>query len=231
MKVTLLVENRLFEYDTDETERIQFLHCGLALIPPELCLFTNLRSLVLCNGTFTDIPPEIGNLVRLEVIFLAGNKLTSIPKEICTLTSLQKLYLNGNKISALPSEIGMLVNLTELHLPNNLLTSLPQGIGNLTKLKNLYIDGNPITTLPLEMGCLMVPCVDMRRCSYVYNETLFKRCLLIRKYFAVALDCPFPVVNSVVRHMPSLPFDRKHGGHSTGLFFLILQKMIFLYYY
>lgn len=202
--------NETVEYDTTETTRIQLVHCKLSTIPSELMLFTKLQSLVLCNGTFTTVPPEIGDLINLKYIMLCGD-LIAIPPEIGKLTALQILQLFGNELTALPPEIGNLVLLERLTVHNNRLTTLPREIGNLTNLHELNVSRNPLTSLPLEIGYLTkLGRFWLHECPFVYGNTthltsiqvvsLFQRCLFLRNYFALALNCSYPVVHAIIHN-------------------------------
>ena len=130
---------QLFEGRRLELSKIRMAK-GVAKIPPEIGLLTNLRVLIFEDSGLRKIPPEIGLLTNLLILSLRNNNIKSIPPEIGQLTDLRELYLDGNKIKTLPPEIGRLTNLGILWVHNNNIKTLPDDIYDLKILRHLYID-------------------------------------------------------------------------------------------
>jgi Leucine-rich repeat (LRR) protein len=72
-----------------------------------------------------------------------------------------------------------------LYLNNNNLQSLPEYILSLTNLQHLSLDTNPLSPFTLSITPSQISSINSRR--------TFLKC-----YFALALNCSFPVVESLL---------------------------------
>ncbi len=115
---------------------------GLSMLPEDIGLLINLKTLSVVNNELTKLPESIGELRNLLVLFLENNKLTSLPESISNLTNLVKLNAECNQIKSLPEGIGNLSKLTTLVLMFNQLTKLPKSISKLRNLRNINLSEN-----------------------------------------------------------------------------------------
>jgi Leucine-rich repeat (LRR) protein len=118
-------------------------------------------------------------------LYLHKNKLQSLPDSIGNLHALQELSLSYNNLQSLPESIGNLSSLQYLDLFNNNLQSLPESILSLTKLNTLSLRKNPLSPSTLS--------ITPSQFSFLRSRRTFLKC-----YFALALNCSFPVVESIL---------------------------------
>jgi hypothetical protein len=121
---------------------------NLKSIPPELCLMTNLKELMLRDNELVSLPVELSRLTKLTSLRMSCNKLESIPSELCSLPNLRELYLHKNKLRSLPVEMGQLTTLIRLDLEYNKLESMPSELSLLTKLQMLCVDKRQLQFVP-----------------------------------------------------------------------------------
>ncbi len=128
---------------------------GLTLLPPEIRLCRNLRSLHLENNFLASIPREIGELRFLETLRLENNCLTNLPREIEQLQhKLLQLKLRHNRLTRMPNEIYQLKKIVYLDLSHNQLTAISKKIKQLRRLSELDLSNNRLANLPREIGRL-----------------------------------------------------------------------------
>ncbi|MBS0651271.1 MAG: leucine-rich repeat domain-containing protein [Verrucomicrobia bacterium] len=132
-------------------------HLELEFLPPEIGLFTQLKTLSLRYNSLSSITPQIGNLVQLSHLNVEHNHLKELPPEIGKLLQLSYLNASHNRLQALPREIGNLVRLVQLYLEHNELESLPPEIIKLTRLFQFCVYGNNLRNLPSEILSLVTP--------------------------------------------------------------------------
>ncbi len=167
-------------FEKDDIERLDFIDCGLEVLPEAIGNLTRLRTLYANWGKLVELPDTIGRLVNLEDLWLNNNRLAALPdsfgllaslktlalddnllerfpEAILELKRLEELRLTGNSIPALPPEIGGLTELRSLSLGRNNLRTLPRGIRRLEKLTYLGLQWNPLESLPEEVWRL--PCL------------------------------------------------------------------------
>ncbi len=160
----------LFQAHREELRAVKELSledAGLIILPREIGLFTNLKTLDLSGNELDELPSEIFCLDHLEFLNASGNRLESIPLEIGQLSSLMYLYLAENRLETLPDEISNLTRLSTLDVDGNSLYQVPQGIGNLSSLRCLRLGSNRLTLLPPEIGDLK--CLER---LYLYNNQI-----------------------------------------------------------
>lgn len=130
-------------------------HFGLAEVPPEIGLLTDLETLLLSRNRIARLPPELGNLKKLKRLYLSNNALSVLPAELGKMPQLRILDLSNNQIGELPVAIGQLSSLRDLALKSNNLTHLPEELGRLTELRVLDLSTNRIRELPANIGRLL----------------------------------------------------------------------------
>lgn len=162
-------------------KQIQELHLSynrLSLLPPSVCLLSNLEYLDISNNAITSIPEDFIRLpnlktlvaknnlldessfpkgfecVHVETLNLSGNRFGDIPMQFLKLTSLHSLSLGGNRLKSIPSEIENLTSLEMLYLGGNLISSIPPEVANLTCLKYLVLCDNRIQNIPPQLSRL-----------------------------------------------------------------------------
>lgn len=94
------------------------------------------------------IPDEVFMLRQLKTLSLKSNQITKIPPAIKNLTNLEELDFSFNVVNALPEEMESLVNLSFLGMIYNQISELPQWTKKLTHLTRLNIGRNQIKELP-----------------------------------------------------------------------------------
>jgi hypothetical protein len=72
-----------------------------------------------------------------------------------------------------------------LYLNNNQLQSLPESILSLTKINSLFLHTNPLSPSTLSITPSQFSSLNFRR-------------TVLKCYFAIALNCSFPVVESIL---------------------------------
>lgn len=122
-------------------------------MPKNIKQMQNMRALNNTNDVIF-IPTELCLLTNLKSIVLSGYKISIIPTQIGLLTNLVTLGLSDNNITEIPTEIGMLTNLNYLGFANNNISIMPTEIGLLTKLAHLRVNSNNITYIPMEIKLL-----------------------------------------------------------------------------
>jgi Leucine-rich repeat (LRR) protein len=141
----------------------------------------NITSLYILNSKLRVIPPEIGLFTQLKTLGLSGNLISSIPPQIRFCTQLREIYLSDNLISSIPPEIGRCTQLQRLYLNNNKISSLPPEIRFCTQLQDLGLLDNPIFLPTPESSareqelCLSnpgIPFIPVEVLSYVELQTL-----------------------------------------------------------
>ncbi len=148
-------------------EELYLEDADLKILPKEIELFANLRTLDLSGNELEELPSEISSLFYLEFLDVSCNYLESMPREIGELHSLIFLYLSGNKLETVPDEILQLTQLKILDLDANSLWQLPNGIGNLSSLRCLRLESNRLKHLPATIGDLKC----LKR-LYLYNNQI-----------------------------------------------------------
>jgi Leucine-rich repeat (LRR) protein len=131
-------------------------HFGLAEVPPEIGLLSELETLLLSRNRLTRLPAEIGNLKKLQRLYISNNALSVLPPELWRLPRLRILDLSNNQIGELPAGIGQLTSVQNLSLEGNNLARLPEELGQLTRLRDLDLSTNRIQELPSSIGRLAV---------------------------------------------------------------------------
>jgi len=93
-------------------------------LPPELCLLTSLRSILLgLTRIHGALPATIGKLSELETISIMKTQMNDIPSEIGLLTNLKALMVIENEVGGtIASELGRLEKLQLLTLDHNVST-------------------------------------------------------------------------------------------------------------
>ena len=151
------------------------------VVPEEIGLLTNLKSLNMASNQLSGELPDISNMNRLVNLQLFENQLTgSLPEavhqlqsiEILSLSSnlfagtiprsinrlngtLRGLYLSDNKIKGrIPTELCHFKSLEALFLDTNrLFGPIPSCLGGLTQLEQLYLFQNQFTgQVPSTLG-------------------------------------------------------------------------------
>ncbi|XP_051983353.1 leucine-rich repeat-containing protein 58a isoform X1 [Xyrauchen texanus] len=162
-------------------KQIQQLHLTynrLSLLPPSVCLLSNLEYLDISNNVLTFIPEDIIRLTNLktfvaknnlldessfpkefecmhvENLNLSGNRFEDIPIQFLKLTRLQSLSLGGNRLKSIPVEIENLLSLEMLYLGGNLISAIPTQLANLTCLRYLVLCDNRIQSIPPQLNRL-----------------------------------------------------------------------------
>jgi len=128
------------------------------VIPDELGLFSNLRSLVLSEESLIGEVPidELCKLTRLVELKLRGNMLTgSLPLKAGCNTQLETLDLSSNDFSGgIPESLCNLTKLVGIDLSHNMLIgNLPVKPGCLVQLQTVDLSNNDFSgQLPLSLG-------------------------------------------------------------------------------
>eukprot|EP00922_Rhytidocystis_sp_ex-Travisia-forbesii_P072751 GHVS01108454.1.p1 GENE.GHVS01108454.1~~GHVS01108454.1.p1 ORF type:complete len:270 (-),score=44.61 GHVS01108454.1:513-1322(-) len=130
-------------------------------LPPELCRWSKLQSLLLCRNRLTAFPSSLfGALQALTNLSAGGNRIRAIPEDLCLLTSLQFLDLRNNRITSIaPRAFEGLNRLTDLNLSQNRLPELPSSLYSLSAMTHLYVQDNHIVYFSehcTDMGHLQV---------------------------------------------------------------------------
>ncbi len=125
---------------------------NLTHLPPEIGLFTGLRTIYLETNKLTFLPVELGQCQRLEGLYLSHNQLTTVPAELGQCQWLVRLDLSHNQLTTVPAELRQSQLLWELDLSHNQLTTVPAWLGQCQRLKWLYLSHNQLTTVPAELG-------------------------------------------------------------------------------
>jgi hypothetical protein len=129
---------------TQESLTLNFLCESIFVVPPEICLFSNIACLVLSNNCLSSLPEAFGQLSKLKILHLNNNRFDAFPETLCSLKALTVLMLQNNKLTKLPETFCLLDNLEYLNLRNNRLAKLPVGISKLINLYSLNIKQNNI---------------------------------------------------------------------------------------
>lgn len=124
---------------------------NLSTLPDELCMLTNLDSIVLFGTNVSNLPEKIGDLTALRWLDLRWTKISELPESIVNLSSLKTLSLESTNISKLPDNINSLTSLERLNIANTNVSELPNSIGSLSSLKQLDISHTKISILPVSI--------------------------------------------------------------------------------
>jgi leucine-rich repeat protein SHOC2 len=90
------------EYITKNSRYLDVSGRDIELIPPEICLLSNLEELYLHENELKSIPIEISRLTNLVRLDLDHNNLESIPMELGLLTKLRTLYVDKKQVHLVP---------------------------------------------------------------------------------------------------------------------------------
>jgi hypothetical protein len=160
-----------------------------------------------CNN-LQSLPDSIGNLHALQYLSLNNNQLISLPNSIGNLHALRHLRLFTNHLQFLPESMGNLNTLEKLYLCDNHLQSLPESIGNIHTMQELSLENNQLQSVPESRLLLpnlhylslqnnprssFTPVIVYSQLSHLRSRRNFLKC-----YFALALACSFPVIESVI---------------------------------
>ena len=176
-------------------------HNQLTTLPIEICRLINLTGLDLGINRLTTLPIGICKLINLTYLYLDNNRFTTLPVEICRLTKLTELSLGGNRLTTLPVEICRLTKLTRLSLYGSRLTTLPVTICRLIRLTTLYLYDNPVYITLEQQG---VNPKNTRQVLNYYRKIAGKHHNYLMVYSALALGCPWLVVNAMSVHWPTI---------------------------
>ncbi|XP_044477854.1 uncharacterized protein LOC123205104 isoform X2 [Mangifera indica] len=125
---------------------LSFLNLDVLSLPTSLGLLTNLQTLCLDYGTFSDVT-IIGELRKLKILSLQCCKIKQLPKEIGNLIRLQFLDLSYcEQLEVIvPNVMSSLLQLEELYVRG---CTILQKVGILKELKGL----SKLTTLEIEIS-------------------------------------------------------------------------------
>lgn len=117
-------------------KQIQQLHLAynrLSLLPPAVCLLSNLEYLDISNNGITLVPEDFTRLTNLKTLVAKNNLLdeSSFPKDFACM-QMETLNLSGNRFGDIPMQFLKLTRLQSLSLGGNRLKSIPPEIENLT---------------------------------------------------------------------------------------------------
>ena len=153
----------------------------VALLPPDLCRYRNLRTLHIFDCDIAGFPEFFGQMASLRTLEVARcERLTSILPGIGELKGLEKLsfidcaslelrseaFTKGMQLrvlefsvcpmlGGLPDSVCRLPKVRSIRLDRcGLFASLSEMLGRMRKLEKLYIDSCPITELPVSIGRL-----------------------------------------------------------------------------
>ena len=115
---------------------------------------SKIQHLWLTNHRISILPSELGLLKQLKTLGLGGNQLDKLPESIGKLERLEKLYLEKNLLISLPESFGKLQHLTELMLDENKFQTFPRPVFQLKKLIRLGLSQNEISQIPTEISHL-----------------------------------------------------------------------------
>jgi Leucine-rich repeat (LRR) protein len=124
---------------------------GIAELPEEVGLLTQLKLLDISYNQITALPASIGKLKKLEKLFILRNGISLIPAEIGNLSKLKVIDMSYNPIKVLPNEIGRLHNLEYLDASYCNLQKLPFELTGLLSLKSLNLDENHLQFPPQKL--------------------------------------------------------------------------------
>ncbi|XP_069395448.1 leucine-rich repeat and calponin homology domain-containing protein 2 isoform X3 [Paralichthys olivaceus] len=140
-------------YDLTDTTQADLSKNRLTEIPPEVCLFAPLESLILYHNCIKCVPEAIINLQMLTYLDISRNLLSVLPKYLFSLP-LKVLLVSNNKLVSIPEEIGKAKELMELDVSCNEIQVLPAQVGRLHALRELNIRKNCLHMLPEELADL-----------------------------------------------------------------------------
>ena len=125
----------------------EFPHSILSSCPQQI------TSLHLSNNHIAVLPPEVGIFTNLVTLDISNNRLKSIADEMCNLHFLRTFVARNNCLSveSIPKDFGTLPSLAVLNLSGNQLVQLPVQFTELPQLKCLYLGANRISTIPPEV--------------------------------------------------------------------------------
>ncbi|VDP97327.1 unnamed protein product [Trichobilharzia regenti] len=130
--------------------------CGLAFVPEDLGLCSNLIILDLSENKIERLANESLSFPQLTSLCLAYNIISSLPVSICDLKNLVVLELQFNRLNSLPDEFGEFsCTLRQLDLGHNVFEVIPISVFHIkSRLSYLCLDSNPISEVPDEIGNL-----------------------------------------------------------------------------
>jgi Leucine-rich repeat (LRR) protein len=155
------------------------------LLLEDISKLTNLSVIIIMDAKLTAVPEFICSSTKLVELYLAGNKITSIPKSLSALTNLRRLDLSENNLTVIPKVIFSLVKLGFLNLDNNNIQFVPESLLSLTNLWFISLKGNPLSPFTL--------CIERTDFHHLHSRRNFLKC-----YFALTLNCSFPVIESIL---------------------------------
>lgn len=168
----------LYRYFFDEKTQYLEIEHFTKLNQPILRFYSPHRTLYKSRSTV--LPKEIGLLQNLKSLSLEYNYLTAIPPEIGQLTQLEQLNLSYNFLESLPAEIGNLKNLVFISLKDNQLQIFPKGLLQLAKLKYIDIEDNELSSVPRDISQLPY----LRKICLYGNPISRIKKMLIQKRFS-----------------------------------------------
>ncbi|ELA48242.1 hypothetical protein VCUG_00283 [Vavraia culicis subsp. floridensis] len=124
---------------------------NIAVIPPAVARYKNLRLLRGCCNILRQIPSFICDFAQLKYLTLSNNMLECLPENIGKLKQLVSLDVSSNRLKELPGSFSALQNLAELNLTNNEFGEIPRVIGCLRTLRILAMEENAINDVPVEI--------------------------------------------------------------------------------
>ncbi|XP_019897800.1 leucine-rich repeat-containing protein 58 isoform X2 [Esox lucius] len=173
------------------TQQLYIYNNRLTVLPPSVCLFSNLEVLDISNNGLTGLcedfpllsnlktliaknnrlnqfsfPKEFGSM-QLDTLNFSGNRFEEVPVQFLKLQRLKYLSLGGNRLKSIPAEIENVASLEMLYLGGNLIASIPPELANLSALRYLVLCDNRIQSVPPQLTRL-----NSLRCLSLHNNLL-----------------------------------------------------------
>ncbi len=147
---------------------LSFLSDTLKILPDEIGMLINLKTLDVGYNKLTDLPKEIGKLKKLENLNISCNDIYNLPNSIWKLDNIIDLILSNIGLEELSTQIYNLSKLEFLDLSANYLDELPSEIGSLIKLKHLDLSYNDFSVFPSEIENLInLKTLNIEGCEYL----------------------------------------------------------------
>lgn len=124
----------IVESKRKQIQQLYLAYNRLSLLPPSVCLLSNLEYLDISNNAITLIPEDFMRLANLKTLVAKNNLLdeSSFPKDFACM-QVETLNLSGNRFGDIPMQFLKLTRLQSLSLGSNRLKSIPSEIENLTR--------------------------------------------------------------------------------------------------
>jgi internalin A len=153
----------------------------ITVLPPELGLLTNLRTLIFGNNDIVDPPPSVlikgtkaivSYLFRMyeargaprEIVLRGKNAVENFHELLNQATQLHSLSLRCKTLEDVPKQVPLLTSLTWLELSVNFIHTLPPSMGDLLQLTHLDISYNELPDIPESLASLRQ--MDFARMSF-----------------------------------------------------------------